>query len=339
MVYLALIFKLIVSNKIEIPQEDIKPYIEFLDSKRAQKVAELEIKFGEVQVLQTEVKYYERKINELKDLDITGGSIKLAATNDAPKADTKQTSVYSTQWGWAQKIKFSLDVAKHPLTTSEIMDILQAYEPGIKEKARSVSAILSDRIKEGTEFTKVVDANSSYPKYALITWDIAPQSPKEVISINATYATSDGGQIKQKRHYTPRGLKGSGINSKVYDKSWTLAKKAEFAVREIGHLSTTRDMIEIIAKCEPHFMKEKGWTFGRFQKNIGSTLLQKIKARKVFERLQMEGGEYLYGMKDWFISDNKVKDQYLPISETQANTNGQVAGFMNHLITNVFNKK
>lgn len=85
-----------------------------------------------------------------------------------------------------------------------------------------------------------------------------------------------------------------------YDETWSLAKKCEYVLKVKQKLLTTRQLIDGIFEYEPHYLEIKGIDFDRLQKNLGSTLLQKVNANNTFFRTKYEGEiEYLYGLITW----------------------------------------
>lgn len=87
----------------------------------------------------------------------------------------------------------------------------------------------------------------------------------------------------------------SQTERKTYDSSWSMSNKAEYIIKQKGKPLTTRDIISAIEENEPNLLKQND--FDRVQKNLASTLKQKIDKNKTFFRFRVgDGQEYYYGL-------------------------------------------
>ena len=79
--------------------------------------------------------------------------------------------LYNREWTWTKKIDFALDVAGRAMTSREIVDLLENYEPQLKSQGRkpiaSVSAVLST--KSGDYYDRYEgDGDVRYMKKAVV---------------------------------------------------------------------------------------------------------------------------------------------------------------------------
>ncbi len=89
----------------------------------------------------------ENELTELSSLIINLKQSERLESN--MQSDTKEYEQYSTDWTWVKKISFVLEKAKKPLSTREIVDVLEVFEPQYvlqrKTATASVSATLSTK--------------------------------------------------------------------------------------------------------------------------------------------------------------------------------------------------
>jgi len=132
---------LLMPIKIEIKDDHIKDLIDFYSSKQKNvrdQISKLERDLRDINATIAQLK--QRHINR----DITISSL------------LEDREVFSTKWPWAKKIAYAITEASKPITTKEIVDILEIYEPKTDEERKtaisSVSSTLS--VKSGKYLDK-----------------------------------------------------------------------------------------------------------------------------------------------------------------------------------------
>ena len=87
----------------------------------------------------------------------------------------------------------------------------------------------------------------------------------------------------------------------VFDKETTVTDLVKFALLYLNKLSKVKDIENVIRKFYPAF--DKGL----------STPIYKLKESGTIDTYNPTGSNHkaYYGMKEWFIGENKVKDVYL----------------------------
>lgn len=86
------------------------------------------------------------------------------------------------------------------------------------------------------------------------------------------------------------------FNPMEYSPKWYIWQKAQYAIRTARALLTTREILDRIVKYEPNFYESTKLDFDKAQKNIASTLKQKIDLKQVFFRQKNASGEFTYGL-------------------------------------------
>lgn len=81
-----------------------------------------------------------------------------------------------------------------------------------------------------------------------------------------------------------------------YPRSGILAHKAEFALRQIGSLSSTRRIADVIAEYDP------GAAQNDLVSRLSATLKQKADKQEIFRRVE-RGTDILYGLIEWFDNE------------------------------------
>ena len=78
-------------------------------------------------------------------------------------------------------------------------------------------------------------------------------------------------------------------NKLKYNPNDSLAKKCEYILSQDSRTLSTREISELILRHEPDFLNIHNFNFDRLQKNVGSTLIQKVNSKKVFFKENING--------------------------------------------------
>lgn len=86
---------------------------------------------------------------ELKDVNATIAQLKQRPVNIKEPFDASfrlNAEVFSTKWPWLKKITFAIKEAGKPVTTNEIIETLELYEPKFKEDRKKVLSSVSSTL-------------------------------------------------------------------------------------------------------------------------------------------------------------------------------------------------
>lgn len=110
-----------------------------------------------------------------------------------------------------------------------------------------------------------------------------------------------------------------GFESAVYNNYSTLSDKAEFVLRKRGKVSTTRMIADLIDIEERSFYSDQK-KIGELVSKLGATLKQKVDKAVTFNRREI-GGEFFYGLSEWFDNENRLRSDYINIEEVPFDLN------------------
>lgn len=104
-----------------------------------------------------------------------------------------------------------------------------------------------------------------------------------------------------------RSVTNAKTDLSIYSSGWSLALKTEYILNKANTELTTRQIIDKFLELEPLYLNVKDIAYDRLQKNLGSTLKQKIDQKNTFYRhkLNEDGHEWLYGLIEWKNDKNK----------------------------------
>lgn len=97
--------------------------------------------------------------------------------------------------------------------------------------------------------------------------------------------------------------------SEEYNSNWSNTKKAMWALKTKGKCQTIRMIVDSLTNEDESYQDSEANR--SLLSTMSGTISVKAKKKSVFCRYQdYEGGEWIYGLKDWFLDNDKVKDQY-----------------------------
>jgi len=141
---------------IKIKDAHLKDLIEFYSLKQ--------------RALKEEISELEKK---LMDITATISQLK-RSTNNSEIGWMEEKEVFSSKWPWSRKIAYAINEAGKPITTKEIVDILDSYDPISPEDKKStissVSATLSVKSGKHNEKKDFVKSVSESGEYAYDIW-------------------------------------------------------------------------------------------------------------------------------------------------------------------------
>jgi len=147
--------------RIEIKDDHVTDLINFYSSKQRdlrEKIAKLE--------------------NELRDVNATIAQLRRRPDHikDSYSAEFQpETEVFSSKWPWQKKIAYAIKEAGKPITTKEIVEILEFYEPKLVEERKSaissVSSTLSVKSGKHSERKHFVKSLNESGDFIYETWE------------------------------------------------------------------------------------------------------------------------------------------------------------------------
>ena len=161
------------------------------------------------------------------------------------------------------------------------------------EEIRNTKEKHKEIIRTVTEELEVAEEEESMYRALLIQLEATPTS--ELVDVTADPFEKNG-------HY----LSLSSIIDSAYDQKWSLVNKTRYVLSLNGNRKElgTREICELLIREEPGIVAHHG-SMDKLQKNLGSSLLQKIAKKIIFYRIQqpMSDGKkqiiYAYGLKEW----------------------------------------
>jgi hypothetical protein len=117
--------------RIEIKDDHIKDLIDFYSKKQ--------------KTLREHILKLEK---DLRDISATIAQLKQRPnhTDTVPASLIPDEEVFSSKWPWIKKIAYAIKEAGKPITTKEIVDILDAYEPKTEEERKSAVSSVSSTL-------------------------------------------------------------------------------------------------------------------------------------------------------------------------------------------------
>lgn len=116
--------------------------------------------------------------NELRDVNATLAQLRQRPLNisDPFTSDLlPEQQVYSAKWTWLRKISYAIKEAGKPVTTKQIVEILEAYEPKLVEERKtaisSVSSTLSVKAGKFSDKKCFVKSINESGEYAYDIWN------------------------------------------------------------------------------------------------------------------------------------------------------------------------
>jgi hypothetical protein len=145
--------------QIEIKDDHVKDLLEFYSSKqRALK--------DQISKLERDLRDINSTISQLKHLTAMPGSPSIDLFDDA--------EIFSPKWPWIKKIAFAIKEAGKPISTKEIVEVLNVYEQRNEEDKKSaissVSSTLSIKSGKYSDKREFVKAISSTGEYIYDVW-------------------------------------------------------------------------------------------------------------------------------------------------------------------------
>lgn len=129
---------------------------------------------GQMATLAAELKSISAKILDLKQ------GIQSEAQDNPLSLDSSE---YNIRWHWVKKIEFAITKAGKPLTTNEIVDILQDYQPEFIVNRRSaiasVSATLSAKSGSQSQHKEFVKMIADWGGQTFDIWKEIPEDINE----------------------------------------------------------------------------------------------------------------------------------------------------------------
>jgi len=118
--------------RIEIKDDDVNDLIAFYSTKQ---------KYIREQIIKLE--------KDLKDVSATIAQLKQRPSN-SPSSFTagliSDKEVFSAKWPWLRKITYAINEAGKPITTKEIVEILELYEPKSEDERKSAISSVSSTL-------------------------------------------------------------------------------------------------------------------------------------------------------------------------------------------------
>jgi hypothetical protein len=159
---------------------------------------------------------------------------------------------------------------------------------------------------ENLEFSETIeDTIKDFIHSQIAKWNDIARGASELIKEQDMVLAVAKSKIESLQRLLERGnnIRNIEISNEIleipfYDENLSLAKKAEFVLNGANRELTTREIIHEILKFEPDYYKKNNINFDRFQKNLGSTLKQKIDKGQVFFRIPKDSknSEFIYGL-------------------------------------------
>ena len=95
-----------------------------------------------------------------------------------------------------------------------------------------------------------------------------------------------------------------------YNPKWTNFVKIKFILDSENKLLSAKEISDKLIACEPEG-KEDPEKARAFYATISGVLSSKVKDNILFKRIrEYDGGDYIYGLKEWFNDNNEPLDRY-----------------------------
>lgn len=98
-------------------------------------------------------------------------------------------------------------------------------------------------------------------------------------------------------------INGTASIIKPYNKNWSWTSKIIYVLETNKKCQTTRQILELIKQLEPDLNDRQSLS------SISGTISTKVKEDNLLDRYK-DGTEFYMGLKEWFHSKGRVKDEF-----------------------------